>query len=718
MADYEHVPAPGVTPEWLDTLGPIENATATKWHQIEMQMMMKTLASRVYLLNVDSDNAITQQAVRLVGLIQLHKWRMLLLFQALDVDKSGEVDLFEFEWLWAFATVGGRLASKPLLQDEAELMLLESEIAAATDDDDSNDNMNTAFDLEALEEAHEKLQARVDEQLGESDDQHLIILQLSSMANLAVAAALADSDWHGNSSLFKVLLTIFPLVWTVEFLYLLWHGPTLDPLQHPDKAVSQRASVLVLLFGMVGSVLMICDQQQDLTSANTQHALASATVFLFITRNLYFSRMVLAFGRVLIRCFPLVSAIFMFVLVYCQASKDIFGDQVADLNGDLYFDTNSHSLITLFRLFTGASWNYVMLRAAAATSEAAVIWFLTYIFLVTMFCCELFVGVIISEFLEIHSIKSPRLFNALEPIFEFGPTEREAVLDGLLRLNRMLQPYNRCFFALLDNTPAVQHVMMPASQLAVPKRLHNSSSELFVAAISQLTAAKDAEQIRVHNEYQAARRNKDRSDVDLQPHISQCVPVLLLRLGQELVAITKAGTPDSWEQMTKQHCEAITQWLVGFMAAMCSEGITDHFNFVKHNDKERKAQVLKHFQYFSSNRSLSGASEWSKVVDACHIAVDKIFDLYRGDSWLEPRDTQTACVCTKQICSLLALDELVHLGEVFYQQVTKQASTDRTEEWTDLLYGACECFKSFKLCAMARQVSNLFQSQHTRNLVL
>jgi len=158
-------------------------------------------------------------------------------------------------------------------------------------------------------------------------------------------------------------------------------------------------------------------------------------------------------------------------------------------------------------------------------------------------------------------------------------------------------------------------------------------------------------------------------------------PCVDAKAGTRISCYHKAGTPSNCEQTSRQHREAVTQWLVGFMAAMCSEGITDHFNFVKHSDKERKAHVLGHFQYFGSNRNLCGAGEWSKVVDACHIAVEKIFDLYRGESWLEPRDTQTASVCTKQICSLLALDDLVHLGEVFYQQATKQASTDRTEEW-------------------------------------
>jgi len=316
-----------------------------------------------------------------------------------------------------------------------------------------------------------------------------------------------------------------------------------------------------------------------------------------------------------------------------------------------------------------------------------------------MFCCELFVGVIISEFVEIHSIKSPRLFNALEPIFEFGPTEREAVLAGLLQLNRSMKPYNRTYFALLVDTPAAtKHVQMPAAQSAAPQHdahdaahsfcspchpseLHKSTSDFFAAALRELMVGTEAldqtEQSCVHNEYQVARLNKEYAGGE---HISPCIPALLLTLSQEMVAITEASDPSDWEEMRRQHREAVTQWLVGFTAAMCSEGIIDHFNFVEFDHSApRKAKVFAHFEYFGSQPG--GGAEWSKMVDACHVGVDKIFDSHHGDPWLEPSDARTASMCIKQICSLLALEELVNLGEVFYQQATEDWPTEPTEEW-------------------------------------
>jgi len=135
------------------------------------------------------------------------------------------------------------------------------------------------------------------------------------------------------------------------------------------------------------------------------------------------------------------------------------------------------------------------------------------------------------------------------------------------------------------------------------------------------------------------------------------------------------------DEMTRQHRKAVTQWLVGFIAAMCTEGIADHFNFVKHSDSDQKDRLLEHFQGFGSNHQvLNGVTEWSRVCNACHKAVDKIFDLYHGDSWLEPYDSLSADVCTKHLCSLLAFDELVRFGEVFYQQAISQASIELTEE--------------------------------------
>lgn len=60
--------------------------------------------------------------------------------------------------------------------------------------------------------------------------------------------------------------------------------------------------------------------------------------------------------------------------------------------------------------------------------------------------------------------------------------------------------------------------------------------------------------------------------------------------------------------------------------------------------------------------------------------MDKIFDLYEGESWLEPSDSRSADLCIRQLCSLLALDELVCCGEIFYQQATSDVFKELTRE--------------------------------------
>ena len=85
--------------------------------------------------------------------------------------------------------------------------------------------------------------------------------------------------------------------------------------------------------------------------------------------------------------------------------------KVKDGDGNGYFNTPGASLRTLFELFV-AGWGYdIMFACSAATTEAAQLWFIAYIFLLTLFGAELFVGLIVGLFEEINSIESSRLYN-------------------------------------------------------------------------------------------------------------------------------------------------------------------------------------------------------------------------------------------------------------------------------------------------------------------
>ena len=68
------------------------------------------------------------KVVRLLSLVQLHKWRLRDLFSALDRNEDGLVELVEFDRLFALYNASASIAASHLLQNEAEGLLLDQEI--------------------------------------------------------------------------------------------------------------------------------------------------------------------------------------------------------------------------------------------------------------------------------------------------------------------------------------------------------------------------------------------------------------------------------------------------------------------------------------------------------------------------------------------------------------------------------------------------------------
>jgi len=68
------------------------------------------------------------KVVRLLSLVQLHKWRLRNIFNALDRNEDGSVGLVEFDRLFALYNANASIAASYLLQDEAEGLLLDREI--------------------------------------------------------------------------------------------------------------------------------------------------------------------------------------------------------------------------------------------------------------------------------------------------------------------------------------------------------------------------------------------------------------------------------------------------------------------------------------------------------------------------------------------------------------------------------------------------------------
>ena len=64
--------------------------------------------------------------------------------------------------------------------------------------------------------------------------------------------------------------------------------------------------------------------------------------------------MIVSLSRAAVTCAPIGIFVSDIVLLFAIASKDMFGDKVTDSDtGDPYFDTYTHMLTTMFRLFLG-----------------------------------------------------------------------------------------------------------------------------------------------------------------------------------------------------------------------------------------------------------------------------------------------------------------------------------------------------------------------------
>ena len=71
--------------EWLPATESITvKEAAIEWHQLEMLQRLRQIAAEVHGLDVTSKEPVTCQVVVLLQMVQLHKWRLQLMFRSLD----------------------------------------------------------------------------------------------------------------------------------------------------------------------------------------------------------------------------------------------------------------------------------------------------------------------------------------------------------------------------------------------------------------------------------------------------------------------------------------------------------------------------------------------------------------------------------------------------------------------------------------------------------
>jgi len=217
------------------------------------------------------------------------------------------------------------------------------------------------------------------------------------------------------------------------------------------------------LFSLVGTALLQVDSNEAVMSTRNARTAASLTVLLIITYNKKFGTMTLAFARASGSVIPTLVAILMVVMLFAAASMELFSDKVIDPSSKKpYFDNYATSLTTMFRMFNG-NWHDTMWAAAEATTEGAQLWFTCYVFILAVFCCELFVGIVIAGYAEVQEIASPRLYWSLAPAFEECSSEQRGPLtDQLLKLARQMRPCNELHATMLGHIRDCEELQIDA----------------------------------------------------------------------------------------------------------------------------------------------------------------------------------------------------------------------------------------------------------------
>ena len=271
----------------------------------------------------------------------------------------------------------------------------------------------------------------------------------------------------------------------------------------------------------------------------------------------------------------------------------------------------------------------------------ALLWFFAFYFVMTIFCANLFIGVVITLFVDSTSIKSTRLAAALSPLFDFSPTEREAAIAAVLKLNRQMQPYNRSFDVLSESKLGTSRSASTCAQLTeglvyCPQdNLTPARVSLCDAVLSLLQNPMVIHRANDPMQYPTTDTHSEQSALELRPkddselagslkrgssstNLRQNMPSLWFVLGDKLVRIQ---CEQALDHSAKQQlsCTLIENWLYGFVAALCSECAAS----CDKGDPTLDTSPVS----FGTDLSSPG---WGACKSACNMLVSKLFESYQG----------------------------------------------------------------------------------------
>ena len=283
------------------------------------------------------------------------------------------------------------------------------------------------------------------------------------------------SQYHSGEDLITVsaldqMHVVFALLpWLEVFIHLRAHGLRGYFLQIGGAAEAIYAwGTLMCLCVALPGVLVVETQSYHIISLGTARFLMAQTCLSIFTQNVRFSQMTQTLGTVSGASWPIVLSMSAVTCLYARAAHDIFSDKVIDDYGaEAYFGTYGRSLSTFFRFFVAQGWTAIMYSASNATTEAARLFFISYVLIVSLLLAQLVIGVIVNLFTDIQRLNSEHLFTCLAKFTSTADVkERGAIEDDVLKLNTLLIPLHEASDLVAQGIkPEEQQLLAPHKRL-------------------------------------------------------------------------------------------------------------------------------------------------------------------------------------------------------------------------------------------------------------
>ena len=273
------------------------------------------------------------------------------------------------------------------------------------------------------------------------------------------------------------------------------------------------------------------------------------------------------------------------------------------------------------------------------------------LFLLTLFGAELFVGLIVGLFEEINSFDSSRLYNVLWPTFNLREQEREDVVTALLELNRQMRPHNRIY---ADFECSV--VRKGDESSADRGSLTSECMALRVAVAALMTEVTQLETL---------GHSPQTGKLELQ----HCMAALSWKLQDRVKHIAQTTAQ---EDVRSAQCSQVSHWLVGLVAAGCSECVeglltekacTEEIRAEEQQQVRLESvsrmltgiwQVWSQFGYFGTTQA-EHSSRWEAIEDACDVIGSQLFEQHAQDGSLWEK---LECTWSEGLVELMQLLEI------------------------------------------------------------